>query len=376
MSGRTGACRSSANFRPPETPESSGTGAALRYVALGLSCRAMNKPPFLRSLSRAGALAGAVVLAQVALSGFAFAQNPAVPKFDLPKAPDKAPPEDQAEIVEWKVQSKGGLLLTSGNSQARTGSLTLDASRQQGKNKLSLNGGIAYGKSNVLVPTLDMATPTPNVVGFTRRSDTATNEWKTRGRYDRFFTMNNAAYGLAQIGGDKIAGKRLYGGAQAGYSRQLLKNEMHTFVAELGYDFSYESYVQTPGKTLDAVAIHSARVFVGELFSLTKETGFNGSVEALFNLNKEKALLASDGTGATTGVGPFKDTRLVGKLGLSTVLRKRLSFGFGVTVKYDQNPAPRPLPGSAGSSVYAPMFQPFADKVDTLTEATMVYTFL
>ena len=31
-------------------------------------------------------------------------------------------------------------------------------------------------------------------------------------------------------------------------------------VAELGYDFSYESYVEQPGKTLDPVSIHSARV--------------------------------------------------------------------------------------------------------------------
>jgi hypothetical protein len=43
----------------------------------------------------------------------------------------------------------------------------------------------------------------------------------------------------------------------------------------------------------------------------------------------------------------------------------------------DQNPAPRPVPsGSPPGSSYAPTFQPFADKVDTLTEATLIYTFL
>ena len=295
----------------------------------------------------------------------AFAQTPAAPKFTFEKPPEKD--------VDWKVQSKGGFLVTSGNSRAQSGTFALDGSRQQGANKLSLNGGLAYGRSNVLVPQLDAM---GNVSGFGRQAQTTTNEWKSRGRYDRFFTPNNAAYVLGQVGADKIAGKRLWGGGQLGYSRQVYKSEAHTAVAEIGYDFSYESYVQSPGRTVDAVAIHSARVFVGELFSLTKETGFSGSMEALFNLNKEKALDASDGTGATTGVGAFKDTRVIGKLGLTTLLRQSLSFGFGFTVKYDQNPAPRPLPASAAGATYAPMFQPFADKVDTLTEATLIYTFL
>ncbi len=299
------------------------------------------------------------------LAASASAQTPPVAKFDF----QPPPPKD----VDWKVQAKGGFLMTSGNSRAQSGTFSLDGSRQQGSNKVSLNGGIAYGKSDVLVPVLDVA---GDVTGFGRQAQTTTNEWKTRGRYDRFLTPNNAAYVLGQMGGDKIAGKRLYGGGQLGYSRQVYKSDAHTAVAELGYDFSYESYVQSPGRTVDPVAIQSARLFVGELYALTKETGFSGSVEALFNLNKEDALDASDGTGMTKGVGAFKDTRVIGKLGLTTVLRKSLSFGFGFTVKFDQNPAARPLPASAGGAMYAAGFQPFADKVDTLTEATLIYTFL
>jgi hypothetical protein len=295
----------------------------------------------------------------------AFAQNPAPPQFGFEKAPEKP--------ADWKVQAKGGLLVTSGNSRAQTGTFSLDGSRLSGSNKVSLNGGIAYGRSSVLVPVLDA---NGNISGFNRQSQTTTDQWKALGRYDRFVTPNNAAYVLAQIGGDRLAGKDLYGGGQVGYSRQLYKSDQHTAVAELGYDFSYEGYVQHPGTTISAVAIHSARVLIGELFSVTKETGVSASVEALFNLNKESALDASDTTGSTKGVGAFRDIRVVGKLGLTTVLRKSLSFGFGFTVKFDQNPAPRPLPGSAGGATYAPMFQPFADKVDTLTEATLIYSFL
>jgi hypothetical protein len=98
-------------------------------------------------------------------------------------------------------------------------------------------------------------------------------------------------------------------------------------------------------------------------------------VEALFNLNKEaKAVNVSTGM---PGVDPFNDTRVVGKMGLTTTLLKSLSMSFGFTLRYDQNPAPRPVPsGSPAGASYAPTFQPFADKVDTLTEATLVYTFL
>ena len=53
------------------------------------------------------------------------------------------------------------------------------------------------------------------------------------------------------------------GGGQLGYSRQLVKTDKNMLVAEIGYDFSYESYVEQPGKTLDPVSIHSARLFVG-----------------------------------------------------------------------------------------------------------------
>jgi hypothetical protein len=300
----------------------------------------------------------AVAAAILLLGAPAFAQDP---KFTYEKPPEKP--------VDWKVQSKGGMLLTSGNSHSTSATLSLSGSRQSGDNKLALEGGLAYGRSRVLVPVVDAA---GDVTDFTNRTDTTTNEWRARGRYDRFLTANNAIYGLAQVAADKVAGKSLFGGGQVGYSRQLWKSERDTLVAELGYDFSYESYVEQAGKSQDSVAIHSARAFVGNLLTLTPQTGIATSVEALFNLNKEgKALDASNGT---TGVDAFKDTRATAKATLTTTLYKDLSFAFGFTARYDQNPALRPIPG--GSLKYAPGVLIFSDKVDTLTEATLIFTFL
>jgi hypothetical protein len=128
--------------------------------------------------------------------------------------------------------------------------------------------------------------------------------------------------------------------------------------------------------TPDPVSIHSARVFVGETLSLTKETGVTASVEALFNLNKEnKAINVNDGT---VGVKAFKDTRVNSKAALTTSLFKSLSFSFGFTLKYDQNPAPRPVPSSAPAGTQWPSEYwrlAYSRTWDTLTEATFIYTF-
>jgi hypothetical protein len=305
-----------------------------------------------------------VTVPLLVVASTALAQNPAAPKFEYGQAPDKP--------TDWTAQAKGGLLVTSGNSQSRNGTFSLNASRQAGSDKVSVDGGLAYGRSNILVPVLTGG----EITGFERVAETTTNEWRARGRYDRFLTPNNALYLLGQVGANRVAGKKLVGGAQAGYSRQLLKNEQHTAVLEAGYDFSYESYLEAPGRPLEPVAVHSARVFAGERWKVTGDTGLNISLEALFNLNREDALDARDGTGATRQVPAFRDTRLTGSVNLTTTLYENLSFGFGFTARYDQNPAPLPIPASAKGASYAAGFQPFARRLDTLTEATLVFTFL
>ena len=288
------------------------------------------------------------------------------PKFDFAKP-------EEVKTVEWKAQVKGGFVLTTGNSQTKSGTFGAAASRKEGNNRLALEAAAAYGQSNVITPIVDTTSNT--ITAIDRTSVVSTNNWLTKGRYDRFFTLNNSGYVSAQAAADRIAGKSFYGGGQIGYSRQLYKSAVHLAVAEVGYDLSYESYVQQPMKTLDPVTIHSARAFLGETAKLSEATGVTASVEALFNLNSEpKALNVTTGM---PGVDAFKDTRVVAKVGLTTTVAKRLSIGFGLTLKYDQNPAALPIPpGSPAGAAYAAGFQPFADKVDTLTEVNLIYTFL
>jgi hypothetical protein len=294
------------------------------------------------------------------------------PKCECPVCPPVPPPAPPVNPIEWKAQSKGGMLITGGNSQSKNFTFGVNGFRKEGNNKLALEGGMAYGTSNNSVATVQNNT----IVGVDRTEVVSNNNWAAKGRYDRFVTEQNSAYFSGQAAGDKIAGKTFFGGGQIGYSRLLRKDQMNLVVAELGYDFSYERYVEQTGKTLDPVAIHSARLLVGETLSLSKETGVTASVEALFNLNKEgKAIDAKTGY---PGVGAFKDTRINGKVGLSTNLWKSLSFGFSFAVKYDQNPAPRPVPAGAPAGTSWPTEYwslAYSRTWDTLTEATFIYTF-
>jgi hypothetical protein len=292
---------------------------------------------------------------------------------ECPPAPPPPPPAPPANAAEWKAQSKGGMLITGGNSQSKNFTFGVNASRKEGNNKLALEGGLAYGTSNNTVATVDS---TNTIFEVQRKEVVSTNNWAAKGRYDRFITDNNTAFASGLAAADKIAGKTFFGGGQLGYSRQLLKDAMNTLVAEVGYDFSYERYVSQGSTTPDPVSIHSARIFVGETLSLTKETGVTASVEALFNLNKEsKAIDANDGT---TGVKSFKDTRVNGKVSLTTNLWKQLGFGFSFGFKYDQNPSQRPIPAGAPAGTHWPdqyWSLAYVQRWDTLTEATLIYTF-
>ena len=293
--------------------------------------------------------------------GAASAQVIADPKYQFAK------PEEVAD-VEWTTQAKAGFILTTGNAQTSSFSFGLNAARKQAGNKFSFDAGIAYARSSVLTPRDANANMIIEPNEIARVDQTTANAWFTKLRYDRFFTNHNAAYVAALLAADRPAGKDFYGGGQVGYSRLLYKSARHEAVAELGYDLSHESYI-TPVDS--AVTIHSMRAFLGETFKLSDVTSLYANFESLFNLNRESVLDADDPTQMT--VAPFKDTRLVSKVGLTTSIWKNLLFTFGVTLKYDHNPAVRP---AFTGFTYAPGFTPFADKLDTLSEAALVVNFI
>lgn len=272
------------------------------------------------------------------------------------RAAESALPPD---AVEWHAQAKAGAVLTSGNSRTSTLSLAANASRKQAANKLSLDAGAAYGRADLLVARDLDGDGTVGGGELDRDRVDTTEIWFAKARYDRFVTEHNSAFVAGLISADRLAGKELVGGAQAGFSRQIYKSATHEVVAEAGYDFSYEDYVVAG----DAVSIHSARLYVGEVAKLSDTTGVTASLEALTNLNDE--------TTPTGEVGALEDMRLLGKVGVSAALRQNVSLMLSFTARYDAAPAPLPrfaLPFAAG-------FQPEAEELDTITEAAVIVTF-
>lgn len=302
-------------------------------------------------------------------SSWALAQTVVDPKFEYGKAEAIKPAAE--EVAEWKAAAKAGLVTTSGNSQATSFTVGANASRKKDWNKYSLEGGAAYARANILSATDTNASGFIDAGEIYRQSQVTTNSWFSKLRYDRFFTEFNSLYIAANGAGDRPAGKDFFGGGQAGYSRQLYKSWRHDLVAELGYDFAYEHYLDSHSG-VSSVNVHAARIFVGETLKLIETASLYANAEAFFNLNKENAPNASDLT--KKEVDPLKDTRFVGKAGLSAQVWKNISLSVGFTLKYDQNPAPLAKIGTAPA--FAAGFVPFAEKTDTLTEAALVINFL
>ncbi len=284
------------------------------------------------------------------------------PKFAYPTAP-----ADDASKPVWKASAQAGLILATGNANSLTVSGGASASRTDPSNKIALDVGAAYGSATTYVANDANGDKLLDDKEIESSTQTSTKQWNVKLRYDRFFSKNNLGYIAALVGGNEPAGKLIYGGAQVGYSRQLIKTDRNELLAELGYDFTFEFYPGDPPPTPDRLLIHSLRVFVGHNLTLTKDTGLVTGVEGLFNLNPLVA------PGFAEEISPFRDARVNFKTALSTTVYKNLSFRFSFTARFDNVPAPRPAP--TGFS-YVSGFQPLAQKLDTLSEAALVVNFL
>ena len=300
-------------------------------------------------------------LAMVMTLGLALAAGEA--RADDPKFEQKEGEEAEAilaaDSVEWKASAQAGLILTTGNSRITTLSAGARASRKAGKNKVQVEGSGAFARSSVFLAIDDNGNGVVDENEFERLDSTTTKLWLFKARYDRFLTERNSVYAAGIVNADEPAGKEFVGGGQFGYSRTLIKTEVHDIKIEAGYDFSYEDL--TSG---DEQSIHSARGFLGYEGKLSEDTGLSGAGEILVNLN-ELDVPPGD-------IGRFDDTRFNGMFAITTKMFEDVSFRFSFTAKYDNAPAPR----APFAIPFADGFVPLADKLDTLTEASLIVSFL
>jgi hypothetical protein len=288
----------------------------------------------------------------------AHAQPKPEPAFKYGTKEERAEVE-KVEVVEWKAAALAGLLMTTGNSRVTTFSAGGNASRKEKGNKFSLEGGAAYARSSIFLAVDGNGNGLVDPNEVQRPSQTSTRAYYGKGRYDRFLTENNSLYLVAGIAADRPAGKELVGNGQVGYSRQVYQDAVHLLVAEVGYDYTYEDLVAG-----EANSIHSLRTFGGYAAKLSDDTGVDGSVEALFNVNEY------DTPGGD--IDRFQDNRVTSKLSITTKMFGDVSFRFAFEARYDNAPSPRP----PFAIPYAPGFAPLAEPLDTKTEASLIYNFL
>ena len=298
-----------------------------------------------------------VTVATVALStavAIPAALAQPTPKFEYGKADEVK----DVKKTEWSATAEAGLVFTTGNSRTTTVTAGAKATRKQKQNKFSLDASGTLARASNLVAN-DIGGDKILSSNEVRREDkTSAQSYQVKLRYDRFLSEFNSLFVAALGGADIIAGKDFAGGGQLGYARLLYKTERHEITAELGYDFSYEDYVDPAA---DALAIHSARGFLGYKGKLSEVTSVDGSLEVLANVNEQ-----------SDTVGPFEDLRANTSASLSTKLTKSVSFSFGVIGKFDNAPAPLSIAGYTLN----PIDPPSALKLDTTTKASLIINFL
>jgi putative salt-induced outer membrane protein YdiY len=299
------------------------------------------------------AVAAAVGTTLVMLAGVASADDP---KFAYGKR------DDIQKLPPWAASVTAGFGMTTGNAQAwNLSGAGMVSHRFTQDDLLAFDANVAFQRSTVqsAVDTNGDGVISPSEVF--NISQTVSEAWNTRLRYDHFFDLNSI-YGFVFAGGDIPAGKQFVGGVQVGYSRALYKTKTSELVGEAGLDYTYQRYVVG---TPDSINIAGLRAYLGYLGNPNADLSYNASVEYIGNLNALET--------PTGRVGSFGDNRAVGRLGVTWKIFGDGSLGFRFRALYDSAPAPKPPP--AGFS-WAPGYLPLANPWDTFTEFVLVYKLL
>ena len=267
--------------------------------------------------------------------------------------------EDLAKAPEWAASVTAGFGLTTGNAQNLNLTGGGSAAYRFDSNMLSLDAVAAIIRTTLPIAVAETQGSTTAVLSSV--TQTTSEAWNVKLRYDRFFDLN-ALYAFGFGGGDVPAGKQFVGGGQVGYARALHKTAKDELVLEGGIDFSHEIFVTG---TPNSVDIASLRVYLGYLGNPSESLSYNVSVEWLGNVNSE--------TRPTGEVGAFGDNRVNGKLGVTWKMFGNGSLGFRFRCLYDSAPAPKPLPALPPGLQWPPGYTPLAEKFDTFTEIVLVY---
>ncbi len=207
----------------------------------------------------------------------------------------------------WRGTGGAALSVTSGNSDTQALNLGVDMSSATANDKITLGGGINYGKSK-------------DAAG---KSATTANKWNGAGQYDYNLNPKLFVFGKLGLEGDELTDLNLRTTAAAGLGYKLIESKNLNFTVFGGLGYSTDQYDKT--KTIGsktAKSFNRSSLMLGEESShvLSPTTSFKQRLEAYPGLSGDKAQI-------------LKFTA-----GLSVAMSSTLSLNVGLTDNYNSKP--------------------------------------
>jgi putative salt-induced outer membrane protein len=228
----------------------------------------------------------------------------------------------------WRGTAGAALGITSGNTDTQALNLAVDMASATARDKITLGGGINYGKSKA--------------AGLTT---TTANKWAGTGQYDYNLNPRLFVFGKLGLEGDDLIDLSLRTTAAAGLGYKLVESRELNFTVFGGLGYSTDKYdkTQTIGSKTGKSFSRSSLMF-GEESShvLSATTSFKQRLEVYPGLSGDKAQIMK----FTAGLGVAMSTTLSLNVGLSNnynskppagVKKNDMALIAGVNVKLGAN---------------------------------------
>jgi hypothetical protein len=262
----------------------------------------------------------------------ALADDPKYEYREIPKESDKPPPKP----TTFKANAQLGIIWISGNAESIGFSASALGGVKHWNNAFEIFAQGAYARAGV---------SSQGKGGPIDEQQTAANNWLARARYDRYWSARNTVFASYGMSGDDLAGFDYRIEPQIGVSRLLVKNDISLLRGEIGFDYTYEHYLE--GTVPNHASFYSARAFIGIEHKLTPFAGFLEGFELLWALNDVQRV------------------RINSLSSLSAMLAKNWTLKMNLTIKANFDPPNRPAAIGGQFGV-----------LDTTLEAVIAVTFL
>ena len=295
------------------------------------------------------------------LLGIIFAgQTTAFAQADDPEQLTERVTEEQPEEDETAWAVSAGALINRGNTRSWNLNAGTNLRIVRGRHGFGAEWAFNFGRADL-----------PDD-GVSDHVDTVRNS-NARLRYDFFLTPMDALFVALAHRWDTFAGLDTRLQAQAGYLRNLFKEENHRNWIEIGYDMTYDNFdpeaIQDPDLITDPACdpaagapmnvadrprqcradgdqiVHAARLYLGYENALHENVRFSAGLEGLLNLEEPKDL----------------------RLNFDAALRSTIASSLQVELKFKLLFDNVPALNENGQSL---------EKLDTITTISLIYTLI